>query len=324
MLIIEGLAELDRTDLVARHGEQTPESRSATLVGVFDGVHLGHQRLLHELLELAARHDATPTVVTFGNHPDEVLRGTPPDWIVSLPHRLRLLRRFGVRRVVLLQFDDELREMSAGEFAERILRRGLRTAALLLGHDGAIGKNREGTFERMRTLGNQQGFSVELGEALEIGGQRVSSTAIRSAVRDGRLEAAQRLLGRWPAAFGEVVRGDMRGRELGFPTANVLAQSLVLPPSGVYAVEVVRDGAALPGVANLGPRPTFDTAPTDVAKTPPRLEVHLLDFEGDLYGATLEVHFVARLRDERKFDSLEALRAQIGTDAADARRVLGA
>jgi riboflavin kinase/FMN adenylyltransferase len=322
MLVLDGLRAIEHADLAGRHGEDSPASRSATLVGVFDGVHLGHQRLLHELLEMAARLDATPTVVTFGNHPDELLHGRRPDWITSLPHRLRLLRRSGARRVALLHFDDELRSMTAGEFTERILVRALRTRGLLLGHDGAIGKNREGTYERMRQLGDEHGFEVEQAEALLLDGRPVSSTAIRDAIRSGDLKAAQRLLGRWPAAFGEVVHGDRRGRTLGFPTANVVAQSLVLPPAGVYAVQVVRDSSEWSGVANLGARPTFD-APGSAPDDPPRLEVHLFDFHGDLYGTTLEVQFVARLRNERKFADLDELRTQITEDAARARALLG-
>lgn len=323
MLVLEGLGALDRADLVGRHGADSPEARSATLVGVFDGVHLGHQRLLHELLEMASRLDATPTVVTFANHPDELLRGKRADWITSLPHRLRLLRRCGARRVVLLAFDDELRAMTAAEFTDRVLVRGLHSRGLLLGHDGAIGRDREGSYDRLRELGDQHGFEVRKAEALLLDGQPISSTAIREAIRAGRLEAAQRLLGRWPAAFGEVVEGDRRGRTLGFPTANVVAQSLVLPPPGVYAVQAVHDGDEYPGVANLGARPTFDDTTKADPTSPPRLEVHLLDFDEDLYGTTLEVQFVARIRDERKFADLAALERQIATDAAAARGILG-
>ena len=317
MLVLEGLDEIRRADLDARHGPDSPESRSATLVGVFDGVHLGHQRLLQQLLEMAAELQSTPTIVTFANHPDELLRGLRPDWIVSLPHRLRLLRRAGIRRVALLYFDDALRGMNAETFTRDVLV-SLGTRGLLLGHDGAIGKDREGTFPRMTELGAHFGFDVRQGEALEIEGRPVSSTSIRAAIRDGRLQDAQRLLGRWPAAFGEVVEGDKRGRRLGFPTANVVAQSLVLPPPGVHAVEVLHDGTPYPGVANLGARPTFDDS-APAADEPPRLEVHLFEFEDNLYGATLEVQFVARIRAERKFSGLEELKGADRCRCGDGR-----
>ncbi len=323
MKVLKGRDSLRALDLVDTHGADAIESRSATLVGVFDGVHLGHQRLLHELVELGSTHRSLPTLVTFRNHPDEVLRGEPIDWIVSLPHRLRLLRRAGIGRVVLLDFDDALRSLSATAFTREVLVAGLRTNALLLGYDSAIGRNREGTPERMAELGRAHGFDVVLGTRFEVDGTPVSSTAIRQAIAAGELDSARRMLGRWPAAFGEVVHGDGRGRTLGFPTANVVPQSLVLPPPGVYAVEVIRDGEPFGGVANLGRRPTFDTTLPGGA-TPPRLEVHLFDVDQDLYGATLEVLFVARLRDERRFDDVAELEAQIARDAVAARAVLRA
>jgi riboflavin kinase/FMN adenylyltransferase len=315
--LLDGLRSLDGLDLAAAHGADSIDSRSAVLVGVFDGVHLGHQRLLHELLELGSETLSLPTVVTFRNHPDEVLRGRPVEWIASLPHRLRLLRRAGVRRVLLLDFDDALRAMSARDFAERILARGLGARGLLLGYDSAIGKDREGTPARLTALGREFGFVVREGSRFTVDGVPVSSTAIRAAIRAGDLALCHRMLGRWPQAFGEVVHGDARGRTLGFPTANVVPQSLVLPPPGVYAVEVIREGETAAGVANLGSRPTFDAA-----GGPPRLEVHLLDFAGDLYGQTLEVSFVARIREERRFETAAELEAQIAADVAAARAAL--
>ncbi|MGA0867740.1 MAG: riboflavin biosynthesis protein RibF [Planctomycetota bacterium] len=320
MRVLEGLHSLDGLDLTAGHGPDSIESRSAVLVGVFDGVHLGHQRLLHELSELASETGALPTVVTFRNHPDEVLRGQPVDWIASLTHRLRLLRRAGVRRVLLLSFDDALRAMTARDFVERILVRGLRSRGLLLGYDSAIGRNREGTPERLSELGQEFGFVVRQGSRFAVDGQPVSSTAIRQAIRAGDLALSHRMLGRWPQAFGEVIHGDARGRTLGFPTANLVPQSLVLPPPGVYAVEVLVEGETLPGVANLGSRPTFDD---EAHGTAPRLEVHVLDFTGDLYGHTLEVSFVAHLRPERRFEDAKALEAQIRIDVDAARQALG-
>ena len=330
MNVLNGLTALDAAPQPARS--------AAVIVGVFDGVHLGHQRLLHELLEFAAELDADPTVVTFQNHPEEVLGVAARDreasasdpagangadalfeWLVSVPHRLRLLRRAGVHRVLLLEFDENLRSMTARGFSERILK-GLSTRGMLVGYDSAIGRDREGDAARMRELGAELGFEVREGTLFEVDGRPVSSTAIREAIRSGDLAGAARLLGRWPSAFGRVVRGAARGKSLGFPTANVVPQSLIVPPSGVYAVEVLHDGEPYPAVANLGSRPTFADAEAEPA--PPGLEVHLLDFDGDLYGHHLEVTFHRRLRDERRFDDVEKLKAQIRTDVAQAREVL--
>ena len=285
-------------------------------VGVFDGVHLGHQRLLHELLEFATEERATPTVVTFAQHPDRLLHGSSPPLLVSVQHRLRLLRRTGVQRVVVLDFDAELRTWSARTFAERVLSQGLAARGLLLGFDSAFGCDREGTPERLREIGKELGFVVRTGSALLVDGKPISSTAIREATASGDLDQARRLLGRWPTAFGRVVRGEGRGNKVGIPTANIEPQSEVLPPHGVYAALVILDGEPLPAVANLGTRPTVTESGT------PRLEVHLLDFVGDLYGRVLEVAFVARLRPERKFPSLHELVAQIHADISAARAAL--
>lgn len=317
MKVIEGLRALDDIDLGTLHGDGI-DAHSAVLVGIFDGVHLGHQRLLHELLELASELKCLPTVVTFRNHPDEFLRGEQIDWLVSLPHRLRLLRRCGVRRIALLDFDAELRDLSARAFAERILVKGLSCRGLLLGYDSAIGKNREGTASKMTEYGKQLGFALRSGSIFEVDGSPVSSSAIRAAIAKGDLQHAERMLGRWPSAYGKVVPGAGRGKELGFPTANIEPESPVLPPKGVYAVEVIHDGELLHGVANLGTRPTFGGD----ADAPAALEVHLLDFHGDLYGSTLEIGFCALLRPERRFANRAELSAQIQADVSAARAAL--
>jgi riboflavin kinase/FMN adenylyltransferase len=289
-------------------------------VGVFDGVHLGHQRLLHELLEVSSALNGMPTVVTFANHPDEVLRGEAPPLLVSVPHRLRLLRRAGVERLVLLQFDPRLQQMTARAFASELLVGRLRARGLLLGYDSALGRDREGTPQRFRELGAELGFEVRTGSPFEVDDRPVSSTAIRAAIASGDLALAHRYLGRFPGAIGTVVRGDARGRTLGFPTANLVPQPCALPPAGVYAVEAILDAATLPAVANLGTRPTFAGSTANDM----RLEVHLFDFDGDLYGRELEITFRQFLRPERRFPDVKALQEQIRTDAAAARATLRA
>lgn len=316
MRVYEGLDAILRLDL-RRSGPQGVEGRSVVAVGVYDGVHLGHQQLLHELLLMSARLGGAPTVVTFRSHPDTLLKGDAPPLLVSVPHRLRLLRRAGVQRTALIDFDDRLRQTTAEAFAQDVLHRALNARGLLLGFDSAMGRNREGTPERFAELGRDLGFEVAVGAPLQVDGETVSSTKIRAAIARGDLDTAYRFLGRWPAVFGAVVRGDGRGRTLGFPTANLVPESAAIPPDGVYAVEVIRGGDTLPGVAHLGRRPTFDDTPG------PRLEIHLLDFDGDLYGEDLEVSFLKKLRGARRFADATELEAQIRQDVEAARAAWG-
>ena len=317
MRLIEGLDALRDLDLVSIYGDQDQNSHSVVAVGVFDGVHLGHQRLLHQLLEMASSLGGMPTVVTFANHPDQVLHGKSPPLIISVPHRLRLLRRSGVLRLIQLQFEPRLQNMTARAFAEDLLVKRLRTRGLLLGYDSALGKDRRGTPQHFRDLGSEMGFQVATGAPFEVDGQPVSSTAIREAIAKGDLPRARQFLGRFPGALGTVIHGEARGRTLGFPTANVALRAGVRPPAGVYAVEAVVDGETFAAVANLGSRPTFDGG--DCC-----LEVHLLDFDSDLYDRELEVTFRQLLRDERKFAGPDDLKAQIHKDVAAARACLKA
>lgn len=314
MRLVEGLDALGELDLASIYGDRSANSHSVVAVGVFDGVHLGHHRLLHQLLEMASDLRGMPTVVTFANHPDQVLRGNAPPPLCSVAHRLRLLRRAGVLRLVLLQFEKRLQNLTARAFTEQVLVR-LRARGLLLGYDSAVGKDREGTPARFAELGREFGFEVATGAPFELDGEPISSTRIREAIASGELATARRYLGRFPGALGEVVHGDARGRTLGFPTANIAVQPGALPPTGVYAVEAVIDGEPFAAVANLGCRPTF-------AGNSPSLEVHLLDFDSDLYGRELEITFRQMLRDERKFSGPDELREQIGRDVAAARACL--
>jgi riboflavin kinase/FMN adenylyltransferase len=275
--------------------------------------------LLHQLLEMSSVLQGVPTVVTFANHPDQLLHGKAPPLLVSVPLRLRLLRRAGVERLVLLQFEPRLQNMTPREFAERILVDRLRARGLLLGYDSSLGKDRAGTPERFAELGSELGFEVQTGPTFEVDGEPVSSTAIRAAIARGDLAQAHRYLGRFPGALGTVVHGDGRGKKIGFPTANLALHPAVLPPPGVYAVEALVDGAAWPAVANLGTRPTFDGGSGHQV-----LEVHVLDFAGDLYGRELEITFRRQLREERRFPDAEALRAQIAHDVEQARSLLRA
>ncbi|MCO5170722.1 MAG: bifunctional riboflavin kinase/FAD synthetase [Planctomycetes bacterium] len=297
--------------------------RPAVTVGVFDGVHLGHAALLDRLVASARAAGVAPVVVTFWPHPRAVLGGGAPPLITTLAHRVALLRRRGAAGVVVLPFDADVASWPAEVFAERVLAERLAASRVVLGADHRFGRGRRGDVALLARLGERLGFVAEAVPLVETGGVKASSTAVRDALRRGDLDLAGRLLGRPVSVLGHVVRGDQRGRALGFPTANLDLGAALRPPRGVYAVRartVVRheDGPLLPAVANVGRRPTFTADEQDL------VEVHLLEGGRDLYGLDLEVEFVERLRDERRFEGVDALRAQIARDAARAREVLGA
>jgi riboflavin kinase/FMN adenylyltransferase len=304
-----------------RSGLPDPPAEGAVVsVGVFDGVHLGHQAILAENVAHARALGAVPTVVTFRHHPKGVLLGRAPRTLTSLEHRLELFRRAGIARTVALTFDEDLRRISAQEFAHEFLAGRLGARRFVLGFDSKFGHDREGTPERLRAMG----FDVVVVPEVIVADRPVSSTAIREAVELGDLDGAARMLGRPVAVYGDVVTGDGRGRQLGFPTANLDLHHELHPPPGVYACRVrivkERDSAATGAlaVANVGSRPTFAKRDGAGAEAP-LVEVHLLDYSGDLYGKHLEVEFLARLREERRFADVGALRRAIGADIERAR-----
>jgi len=295
---------------------------SVVSIGVFDGVHLGHQKILERNLARSRELGARATVVTFREHPKRVLLGRAPRTLTSLEHRLELFRRAGIEHTVALTFDEELRSIEAGVFVRDFLIGELDAQAFVLGFDSKFGRERAGTPEFLAALG----LDVEVVPQVQVGDRAVSSTAIREGVELGDLVGAARMLGRPVAVYGEVVPGDHLGRELGFPTANLDLHHELRPPTGVWAcrARVVRYapepivGRALEAVANIGFRPTLGGQRPDVA----RVEVHLLDFEGDLYGQFIELEFAAFLREEQRFPSLDALKVQIALDITKARTIL--
>lgn len=298
------------------------EHGSVVSIGVFDGVHLGHQKILERNTAEARRLGARATVVTFREHPKRVLLGRAPRTLTSLEHRLELFRRAGIEHAVALTFDEELKAIPAEAFVRDFLLGALGARKFVLGFDSKFGRDRAGTPEMLSALG----YDVEVVSQVTVGGRAVSSTAIREAVELGDLAGAERMLGRPVTVYGQVVPGDRLGRQIGFPTANLDLHHELRPPNGVWAVRVRRvryaperiEEAARDGVLNIGFRPTVSGERPEA----PRVEVHVLDFSGDLYGEYLEIEFVAALRDERKFPSLEALREQIRADVLAARRVL--
>jgi riboflavin kinase / FMN adenylyltransferase len=286
-------------------------------IGVFDGVHLGHRRLLGRVVESSRGKRAEAVCVTFHPHPDEVLRpDAPVVHLTSLEDRLSLIRGAGISEVVLLEFTLALAQLSPEQFMDLLLER-FDLLELWVGSDFALGKGRSGSVERLGTIGERHGFQVFEFPPIEIDGQIVSSSRIRQHLADGQVESAARLLGRPYRLTGEVVAGDGRGHALGFPTANVaIAERLAVPGDGIYAVVCSLQGRDnLPGVASIGVRPTFNGGER-------RVEVHLLGFEGDLYGQVLATDFLAFLRGELKFESPEDLTRQIVEDARQADAVI--
>lgn len=296
-----------------------PPGGAVISIGVFDGVHLGHLAILGANRARARELGAAATVVTFRRHPKKVLLGHEPRTLTSLEHRLELFRRAGVEHTIALSFDERLREIAAEEFVRELLIARLGARAFVLGFDSKFGRDRRGTPELLKAMGLDVGV---VGQVI-VAGRPVSSTAIREAVELGDLEGARRMLGRRVGVLGTVVRGDELGRRLGFPTANLNLHHELHPPTGVYACfariasSVAPATGVWPAVANIGTRPTVGSPAAD-----PRVEVHLLGFQGTLYGAQLEVAFVARLRPEQRFPGLDALQAQIARDAVRAKELL--
>ena len=290
---------------------------AAVAIGNFDGVHRGHGAVIAAAAERARASGAELGVVTFEPHPREVLAPErAPRRLTPLPAKLRSLRDLGVGRAFVIPFDRTLMAMDAGAFARDVLGGALGAVAVAAGTAFRFGHRRSGDMDLLARLGAGLGFEAIPVPPVLDGGEPISSSRVRDALEAGAIEDAARLLGRPFALTGVVVMGDQRGRTIGFPTANVRPRGLrpALPAPGVYAVTAALPGGeAMPGVANLGYRPTF--AGQDL-----RLEVHLLDRSPDLYGARLQVAFFARLRGETKFDGIEALKRQIGRDVEAARR----
>jgi riboflavin kinase/FMN adenylyltransferase len=284
-------------------------------IGNFDGVHLGHRALLGELMAMARELALPATVLTFEPHPRELFApDQAPARLASMRDKLELLAECGVDRVHVCRFDRKLAGLTAEQFIERILVRGLSVRHLIIGDDFRFGKARGGDFTLLQNAGHAHRFVVEAMRTVDFGGLRVSSSAVRDALAAGDIERAELLLGRPFVIAGRVMDGKKIGRTIGFPTANIQVRRKRLPLSGVFAVTVSGiDSVPLAGAANIGVRPTVAEG------LKPVLEVHLLDFDRDIYGAHVDVNFLHKLRAEAKFDSLDSLKAQIARDVADVR-----
>ena len=289
-------------------------------IGNFDGLHLGHRVVIERAVAMASERGAPSAMLTFEPHPADFFSGRPVVFRLTPPREKALVAaRLGLSGLVLLPFDASLAGMSAEEFITKILIARLGVGAVVVGWDFHFGKGRSGSPAFLQEAGARYGFRVDVigkVEALDgAGTEAISSTAIRSALQAGDVEAAARFLGRDYAIVGTVIPGQKLGRTLGVPTANIALEPSNRLAFGIYAVEVFLDGALCGGVASFGTRPTVDDGP-------PLLETFLFDFDGDLYGRTIEVAFVRRIRGEKKFDSLEALVAEMERDKAKARAIL--
>ena len=298
-------------NIIRAANELNPGSRKVCVaIGMFDGVHLGHQQVIRQTIEDARQHEGIAVAITFDCHPNSVVAPERnPPLIYSLSQRLRVIESLGIDVALSIHFDQAFSEISGEQFI-RALARDFRTLhSLCVGSAFTFGHRRSGNVELLKRLGKELHFMVHGLASVSLDEKVVSSTRIREAIRDGNLDAASQMLGRTYALAGRVIRGDQLGRQLGFPTANLEFAGLVVPPNGVYAAHALVGGRQHRAVLNIGLRPTLQNPARQL-----QIEVHLLDFSGDLYDQELEIAFVGKLRGERRFPSLEALRKQIERD----------
>jgi riboflavin kinase / FMN adenylyltransferase len=292
--------------------------RSSLALGFFDGVHLGHQSVIKKAIEQAHLHDATPALITFKDHPRAITLGKSPPLLTMPEARLALCAELGIEAALLLSFTEELCNLSAEDYVEQVLLACMGGCSLSVGCNHRFGHDRVGTPELLKEMGKARGFDVHVAPEIMLEGSPVSSSRIRHSLSHDNPEFAQRLLGRSYSVTGVVVKGDGRGRSIGFPTANTATPpELIVPRQGVYSGTCrLENGRDYPCVINIGLRPTFGKHET------PRTEVHIFDFEADIYGEQLTVQFLHFIRKEQQFGSVDELKTQILKDCAQARQQL--
>jgi riboflavin kinase/FMN adenylyltransferase len=294
------------------HGTENAKISRPTVLtlGVFDGLHLGHQRIMQTVVERAKATSTVPTVITFDPHPRAVLypENTPP-LLQTLDQRLAALEFFGIEQTIVVRFTKNFAGQDAEEFLREIVHDRLHAREVYLGKGFAFGKNRGGNIELLRTMSAELGFFADEVEEVCQRGKRISSSRVRQTLFDGKVNLARQMLGRPYGVEGVIVRGDRRGHTIGFPTANLKPKNRVIPRFGVYATATLIDEKWRRSITNIGVRPTFK----DEAE--PSIETYIFDFDGDLYGDVLRVRFLHRIRDERKFNGIEELKAQIQKDS---------
>jgi riboflavin kinase/FMN adenylyltransferase len=301
------------------HGFPSLGTPHAVTIGNFDGLHLGHQAMLARLQDVARARGLPSCVLSFEPHPREFFApDQAPARLSSLREKAECLQRLGIDRLHVFRFDRAFSALSADAFIEQVLGRTLQARYVLVGDDFRYGARRMGDFALLERAGQSLGFDAEFLPTVEVAGERVSSTAVRQALAAGDLDHAARLLGRPYSISGHVVHGDKLGRDIGFPTANIQLKHNRPPLMGIFAIELYGlDGAPLPGVASLGKRPTVKNP-----DAPPVLEVHLFDFNADIYGRRVHVDFLHKLRDEAKYPDLDTLVVQIQRDVDNAKHFL--
>ncbi len=282
-------------------------------LGVFDGLHLGHQRIMQTVVERAKVINAVPTVITFDPHPRAVLypENAPP-LLQTLDQRLANFEILGIEQTIVIRFDKEFAGIDAETFLRDIVHERLQAREVYLGKGFFFGKNRGGNIELLRRMSKELGFFADEVPEVRLRGQRISSSKIRELLKEGKVNLVRRMLGRPYGVEGQIIHGDERGRKIGFPTANLHPQNRVVPRYGVYATANLIEGEWRRSITNVGVRPTF------TGDREPSIESYIFDFDGDLYGDVLRVRFLHRIRDEKKFSGIEELRAQIEKDTRQA------
>ncbi|HSB29629.1 MAG TPA: bifunctional riboflavin kinase/FAD synthetase [Pyrinomonadaceae bacterium] len=297
------------------HGTENAEIQRPTVLtlGVFDGLHLGHQLIMRTVVERARVVNAIPTVITFDPHPRAVLHPeSAPPLLQTFDQKIEAFGVLGIEQTIVVRFTKEFASIRADEFLRDVVKERLQAQEVYLGRGFAFGHNREGNIELLKRLANELGFVAGEVPEISLRGRRVSSSKIRDLLAHGQVNLARRMLGRPYGVEGLVERGDERGHKLGFPTANLHPHNRVIPKNGVYVTGTLIEGQWRRSVTNIGVRPTFGQT------TEPSVETYVMNWDGDLYGNVVRVRFLYRLRDERKFASIEALRTQIERDVSRA------
>ncbi|HEX7860593.1 MAG TPA: bifunctional riboflavin kinase/FAD synthetase [Verrucomicrobiae bacterium] len=305
--------------LIHRPADLQPGGRKVSVgIGMFDGVHLGHQQVLKQTISDARQHNGLSLAITFDRHPATILNpAKAPRLVYSLPQKLREIQALGIDAILLIPFTAEFSQIPGEQFIRDLVRDLGQVYSICVGSTFTFGHKRSGNVDLLKQLGSELRFLVHGLSAVSLEGQVVSSTRIRERITAGDLDAASQMLGRTYSISGKVTHGDKLGSQLGTPTANIDITGLLTPPNGVYAVQAKLGKTLHPAVANLGFRPTVSNANPSL-----RFEVHLLNFTGDLYEQELEIVFSEFIRGEQRFDSLDALKAQITRDKESARRIL--
>ena len=298
------------------HGIENASIARPTVLtlGVFDGLHIGHQQIMQTVVMRARSVGAVPTAITFDPHPRVVLHPeTAPPLLQTLDQRLANLEVLGIEQAIVVAFDADFASQPAEVFLTKVVQERLQAREVYLGEGFAFGKGRGGNIELLRKMADELGFVADEVPEVRLRGQRVSSSVIRKLLDAGRINLARRMLGRPYGVEGVIIRGDRRGHTIGFPTANLKPHNRVIPRYGVYATATLIDGISRKSITNIGVRPTFES------DSAPSIETFVFDFDGDLYGDVLRVRFLHRIRDERKFNGIDELKAQIERDSKTAR-----